>query len=92
MENHNFKDMKSIKSTYQVMKKKGDKERIDFLDSIVSYCEFIGFNEEKTKLMLDLIRNILPCLGQSFIDCDSPDEIDIEYNKRFATVANPKKG
>lgn len=66
-----------------MMKKLGEKERIAFLDGIVSYCDFIGFNKDKTMMMLHVIRNFLPDMGQSFTDCDSPDEVDIEFNVKM---------
>lgn len=81
-----FNDLKSLKDTYQTMKKKGKEERLLFLDSIVSYCEFLKFNKDKTMMMLALTRNFLPEPGQSFTNCDLPDEIDIEYNKKMLGI------
>jgi len=43
-------EIKDLKKTYKLMKNMGNKERIDFLDSIVSYCEFIGFKESSENL------------------------------------------
>ncbi len=78
-----FDDLKSLKSTYQYFKKMADQNRIEFLDSVVSYCDFLGFTYEKTMLMLALTRNILPEPGQEFTQCENYDDIDIEYNKKM---------
>ena len=76
-------DLKTMKATYQTIKKKGDEERIAFLDSIVSYCDFLKFTKEKTFAMLGMIQNSVPSPGQSWKDCDMFDDVDIEYNKKI---------
>ena len=84
----NFEELKSMKNTYAIIKKKSKEHRIAFLDSIVSYCEFIKFSKEQTLMMLALIRNVLPQPGQSFSDCDVYDGIDEEYNKKINSDNN----
>jgi len=64
------------------MKSKGDEERIQFLDSVANYCKYIGFDKEKTLMMLGIVRNFFPEPGQEFIDCDFPDEIDDLFTKK----------
>lgn len=76
-------DIKALKNFYQKMKNLGKEDRIMFLDSIVSYCKYIGFNKEKTLMMLALIRNFLPEQGQKFTDCEVSDEVDNEFTKKI---------
>jgi len=74
-------DLDHLKKIYSDIKKRGKEQRISYLNSIVEYCKHIGFDREKTMMMLALIRNILPSKGQKFTDCDLYDDIDIEFNK-----------
>ncbi len=78
-----MKNLEDLKKTYKNMKNLGKAERIEFLDSIVMYCEHIGFTYDKTMFMLALIRNVLPAQGQKFTECEGYDDIDIEFNKRI---------
>ncbi len=73
--------LEDFKKTYQSMKKLGKEDRLTFLDSVVSYCIFLGFDYDKTMIWLALTRNVLPNIGQRFTECDHYDEIDQEYNK-----------
>jgi len=76
-------DLQSLKRTYEMMKKTGDKERIDFLDSIVSYCKYIGFDRHKTLMILGLIRNFIPDPGGKFTECSIPDDVDDTFTKKI---------
>lgn len=84
MDREKMNDLKSMKAAYQMFKYRGDKERIHFLDALVSYCKFIGFNKDKTLMMLALIRNFVPEPGQKFTECDQHrDEIDDAYTTKI---------
>lgn len=76
-------DLKSLKNTYEEIKKIGDQERIDFLDAIVSYCKFIGFDKDKTLMMLALVRKFIPGPDEKFSDCSFPDDVDNEFTKKI---------
>ncbi len=76
-------DLKSLKSTYRMMKSMGDEAREQFLDGIVSYCRFLGWDREKTLMMLGLVRNFIPEPGEKFTDCDLNDEFDNKYTKKI---------
>ncbi len=75
-------DLKSIKEAYQMCKSKGEDHRNDFLDGVVGQCKYLGFNEDKTMMMLGLVRNFLPEPGQKFTECDGGDEFDNKYTKK----------
>lgn len=74
-------NLSDLKKTYIKIKQLGEDERINFLESIIAYCKCIGFDKEKTRTMLDLIRNIIPESGQKFTDCSFYDDIDIKFNE-----------
>jgi hypothetical protein len=74
-----MKDLKSLKDMYQAMRKIGDKETTEFLDGIVSYCEYIKFTLEETKIMLEVVMNILPEAGQKFTECNAHDHFGQQY-------------
>ena len=76
-------NLQNIKNIYLTMKSIGDQETIQFLDVIVSYCKYIGYDKDKTLMMLALIRNFLPEPGQKFTDCDKEDEVDNKYTKKI---------
>lgn len=75
--------IKSLKATYKAKKSKSNKDRIQFLDSVVYYCKFIGFDKSKTLTILGIIRNFIPEPGQKFTDCDRADDIDKEYTQKI---------
>lgn len=72
-----------LKKTYQEMKKRGKIVRLLFLDSIVSYCEFLGFSYNETMIFLGVVRNCEPNIGQSWGEVENYDDIDIEFNKKI---------
>ncbi len=75
--------MEDFKKTYQIMKARGPEDRIAFLESVVSYCEFLGMNHEKKMMFLAFVRNVLPNIGQSFTECEGYDDVDIKFNQRL---------
>jgi len=79
----NVQNLEDLKKSYKNIKNLGDTERLEFLDSIVLYCEHIGFTFDKIMFILALIRNVTPEPGQKFTECDGYDDIDIEFNKKI---------
>lgn len=79
--NDNKNRIEDLKETYSNLRNKKDASHIQFLESIVNYCKYIGFDEDKTLMMIGQITGCEPGIGQKWTDMRVYDDDEVIFNR-----------
>jgi hypothetical protein len=78
--------MDDLKKMYSNLRNKKDGSHIQFLESIVNYCKYIGFDEDKTLTMIGQITGCEPGIGQKWTDMRVYDDDEVMFNRSVKDI------